>query len=84
MPRTRALHLKATMTGPEFQALRVKLGLEVRDLARLLACSETTIRMIEAPAAPNRPSRQMERMMEWLSDPVIRERVKQMPQGMPQ
>lgn len=81
MPRTRAPHLKASMTGAQFQALRVRLGLEVRDLARLLACSETTIRMIEAPNAPNRPSRQLEQMMRWLSNPVIRGEVETMDRG---
>lgn len=82
MPRTiqpRAPHHRtSTLTGAQFKALREQLGLSVRDLARLLGLTETTIRMIEAPATKQHASRQTEQMLRWLCDPVILAHVKRL------
>lgn len=78
MAATRAPHEKATMTGAQFQALRVRLGLTVRALARLLDCSEQTIRNIESPRNNQPPGRQTQRMMQWLAHPGIRAYIEEM------
>lgn len=64
------------MSGAEFRAMRVEMGLSVADVAGLLALKEQTIRNIEGEQTP--PGHQTAFLLKLLAYPQVQTLVKKL------